>query len=70
MVGFDELKLQHDVIAELRRLRSLEIVHLVDIVIVAKTKSGELVQVQASDLTQEESSQFGATAGELVASEG
>ena len=35
-------------------------------VIIAKSRSGELVRVKASDLTEEESAQLGAMAGSLV----
>jgi uncharacterized membrane protein len=62
----DNLNFQGDILPELRRLRQLEIIRLVDMIIVAKSESGELVGVQASDLTQEESEQLGAIAGALV----
>ena len=65
VVGFDDLKLGDQVVAELRRLRSLEVVRLVDAVIVAKSRTGELVRVPATDPTQA-SSQLGAIAGELL----
>jgi Family of unknown function (DUF6325) len=66
VLGFDDLTFQGDILPELRRLRDLEIIRLVDMVIVAKSKSGELVQIEASDLTQEELTQLGAIAGALV----
>ena len=55
VVGFDDLKFQGDILPELRRLRDLEIVRLVGMVIIAKSHSGELVRVKASDLTEEQS---------------
>ncbi len=65
VLGFDDLKLDEELIRELRRLRVLEVVRLVDAVIVAKGKDGELVQVKVSDSTQE-LSQLGDIAGALV----
>ena len=65
VVGFDDLKLGNQVLAELRRLSSLEVVRLVDAVIVTKSRSGELVRVPATDPT-EETSQLGAIAGALL----
>jgi hypothetical protein len=55
VIRFDDLKLENKILAELRRLSELEVVRLVDTVIVAKSKSGELVRVEASDPTQETS---------------
>jgi hypothetical protein len=62
VVGFDDLKFEGDILPELRRLRDLEIVGLLDMVIVAKSDSEDLVQVHASDLTQKEAAQSGAIA--------
>jgi hypothetical protein len=70
VVGFDNVKFESDIVAELKRLRSLEIVRLVDAVIVAKSKGGELVPVKAGELSQEESAQFGAIVGALVGLDG
>src|SRR5215472_7408076 len=65
VLGFDDLKLGDHVLAELRRLSSLEVVRLVDAVIVSKSRSGELVRVPAADPTQKKS-QLGAIAGPLL----
>jgi uncharacterized membrane protein len=62
VVGFDDLKLGEQVIAELRRLNKLEVVRLVDAVIVTKSKSSELVRVPATDPTTETSQAAGAAA--------
>ena len=40
VVGFDDLKFQGDILPELRRLRDLEIIRLVGMVIIAKSHSG------------------------------
>jgi uncharacterized membrane protein len=65
VLGFGDLKFEDQVLDELRRLSSLEVVRLVDAVLVAKSKSGEIVRVRASDPTQAES-QLGAIAEALV----
>lgn len=70
VLAFDEVRFNHDIFPELRRLRDLEIIRLVDLVIVTKTDSGELVRVKAGDVDQEESAQLGAIAGALVGLDG
>ena len=57
VLGFEDLTFQGDILPELRRLRDLEVIRLVGMVIVAKSDSGELVRVKASDLTEEDSAQ-------------
>jgi hypothetical protein len=66
VVGFHDLSFQGRIFPELRRLRDLEIVRLVDMVVVTKSDAGDLVGVKVSDLDQKESTQFGAIAGALV----
>lgn len=66
VIGFNNLNFKGDVTPELQRLRDLEVIRLVDMLVVAKSENGDLVGVQASDLTQEESAQLGAIAGALV----
>ena len=60
VVGFDDLKFETEIAAELKRLRNLEVVRLVDAVVVSKSKSGELVPIKAGELSQEDSAKFGA----------
>jgi hypothetical protein len=66
VLGFDDLTLQDGIVPELTHLRKLEIVRLVDMVVVAKTDSGELVGVNASALNEVESSQLRGVAAALV----
>jgi hypothetical protein len=66
VVGFDDLKFETEIAGELNRLRNLEIVRLIDVVVVAKSKSGELIPVKAGELSQEDSAQFGGVLGALV----
>jgi hypothetical protein len=66
VLGFDELKFRDDILAKLRLLRHLEIVRLVDMVVVTKSDSGDLVGVKASDLSQKDSDQLAGLASALV----
>jgi hypothetical protein len=54
VVGFAELKFGTEIAAELKRLRNLEVVRLVDSVVVSKSKGGELVPIKAGELSQED----------------
>jgi uncharacterized membrane protein len=65
VVGFEKPDFQGEVLAELRRLREAGLIRLVDLVVV--TKDGDdVVAVELSDLTPEESAEFGAVAGALI----
>ncbi len=66
VVGFETDRLEGKVLEELKRLREADIVRLVDLLVVAKDDQGELVSVQASDLTQDEAMQLGALIGALI----
>jgi uncharacterized membrane protein len=66
VLGFENLTLQDGIVSELGRLRKLEIVRLVDMVVVTKTENGDLAGVNASDLNETESAQFRGMAAALV----
>ncbi|HET6195102.1 MAG TPA: DUF6325 family protein, partial [Acetobacteraceae bacterium] len=66
VVGFDGDKFSGEILEELRRLREQDIVRLVDLLFVKKEEDGELVVIQASDLSQDEAMEFGATIGALI----
>jgi hypothetical protein len=66
VLGFDDLKFENEIAGELKRLRGTEVVRLVDAVVVAKSKTGELVPTKAGELSQGESAKFGAVVGALV----
>ena len=66
VVGFRETNFQGEVLAELKRLKELDIVRLVDLVVVTKDTGGEIIGVELSDLTTEETAELGAIAGALV----
>jgi uncharacterized membrane protein len=66
VIGFDELNVEEGIVAELRRLRRLDIVRVVDTVVVTKTEGGELVGVKAQDLTQKGSVPLAGIASALL----
>ena len=53
VIGFDDLKFEGDILPELKRLSDLDVIRLVDMVVVTKSPSGELVRLQAGSLRRE-----------------
>ena len=66
VVGFEHGKFEGEILAELKRLREQDIIRLVDLLFVNKDDDGEIQAVELTDLTQEESMEFGSLAGALV----
>src|SRR2546423_15583153 len=66
VVGFEHGKFEGEILAELKRLREQDIIRLVDLLFVNKDDDGVITAVELSDLSQEESMEFGALAGALV----
>jgi hypothetical protein len=66
VLGFEDLKFEGDILPELRRLSDLDVIRLVDMVIVAKAESGELVRLQADSLGENETARLGSIADLLV----
>jgi hypothetical protein len=66
VLGFEDLTFEGDILPELKRLSDLDVVRLVDMVIVAKSSSGELVRVQAGSLGEEDAARLGSIAEILV----
>src|SRR2546421_11739567 len=66
VVGFEHGKFEGEILAELKRLREQDIIRLVDLLFVNKDDDGEIQAVELSDLSQEESMEFGALAGALI----
>jgi hypothetical protein len=65
VVAFAEGKFDGGILAELRRLREHEVVRLLDLLFVSKDEDGAVVELETSDLTAEESAEYGALVGEL-----
>ncbi len=66
VVGFTHLEPDGTILKELDRLREADIVRLIDLMVVRKDSNGDVMAVQTTDLSQEESMQFGAIVGALV----
>jgi len=66
VIGFENPDPRGEIFAELDRLRKLEVIRLVDLVVVAKSQDGDLAQVQTSDLTVGQAAELGAIGGALV----
>ena len=66
VVGFEGTTFQGEILPELRRLRDLDIIRLVDLVVVAKDQDDEITAVEISDLSDEERAELGAIAGALI----
>jgi uncharacterized membrane protein len=66
VLEFDSDQLKGEILPELRRLKDAGIVRLIDLLVVQKHENGEIEAIQDSDLTQEESMEFGALIGALV----
>ena len=66
VLGFEDPSFEGDILPELKRLSQLDVIRLVDMVIVAKSRSGELVRVQAGGLSDSEVARLGSIAELLV----
>jgi len=64
--GFEDAEFKGEIRSELQRLRELDIVRLVDLIVVRKDGDGNVDVVHRSDLSVEEAEQVGAFAGALV----
>ena len=66
VVGFDDNNFRGEILPELQRLREHDVVRLVDLLVVSKDQDGSVAIVETSDLTEEEASELGAIAAELI----
>jgi uncharacterized membrane protein len=66
VLGFDQPNITGAIIEELDRLRDNEMVRVVDSLTVYKDPQGEVLAVQASQLSDEEAQEFGAYVGALI----
>jgi len=66
VVGFGTTTFQGEILPELQKLKERDLVRLIDLVVVSKDDDDEITGVELSDLSPEESAQFGAIAGALV----
>lgn len=66
VVGFHEPSFTGKILPELERLRELDVVRLIDLLVVQKDEAGEVDLYQQSDLEQDEAMKFGALVGALI----
>jgi uncharacterized membrane protein len=66
VLGFDHPKFTGEILPELQRLKELDVVRLIDLMVVQKDESGELDLYQQSDLNEEDAIKFGALVGALI----
>jgi uncharacterized membrane protein len=65
VIGFGQAALPLDFVNQLRRLRDEKIVRLVDAIFVSKDEHGDLIEIRASDLSQDEAILLGILSGAL-----
>jgi uncharacterized membrane protein len=66
VLGFNGPDFKGEILAELDRLKANDIVRVIDAMAVYKDPDGEVVILERSDLSPEESAEFGATVGALI----
>jgi uncharacterized membrane protein len=66
VIAFVGGKFDGRVLEELRRLREHDVVRLLDLLFVAKDENGAVAELEMSDLSEEESAEYGALVGELL----
>lgn len=66
IVGFDEPSFTGKILPELKRLRELDVIRLIDLLVVQKDDDGELDVYRQTDLEQDEATEFGAVVGALI----
>ena len=66
VLGFAEDSFTGKILPELRRLRELDVVRLLDLLVVRKDDAGEIDVHQLTDLDETEAKEFGALIGALV----
>jgi uncharacterized membrane protein len=66
VLGFSDPQAHGAIAAELQRLRDNDTVRVADALVVAKSESGETAALEASQLTGDESAEYGAMVGALI----
>jgi hypothetical protein len=65
VIAFEDGKFDGAILEELRRLRDHDVVRLLDLLFVFKDQDGAVVELEMSDLSEEESAEYGALVGAL-----
>jgi uncharacterized membrane protein len=66
VLGFDDPNFDGSILAELERLREMEMIRLIDMMAVQKDEEGNLIALQMSDLTEDDRVELGAVVGALI----
>jgi len=66
VVAFDEPNFTGAIVEELNRLRSHDLIRLIDVLVVQKDLDEDVTAVQVSDLSVDEAEELGATIGALI----
>jgi len=66
VVGFDDPNFDGSILAELERLRDLEMIRLIDMMAVHKDDEGNLLVLQKTDMSEDDRVEFGAVVGALI----
>jgi hypothetical protein len=66
VVGFEDPQFNGEILEELRRLREQDIVRLVDLVVVAKDRDGNVSRLATGELSEAQAAELGALAGALI----
>lgn len=65
VIAFADGKFDARILEELRRLREHDVVRLLDLMFVAKDADGAVTELELSDLSEEESAEYGSLVGAL-----
>jgi uncharacterized membrane protein len=66
IIGLPDAQPHAGIREELEWLRENDIIRLIDLLLVRKDKEGNVMRLETSDLSQEESAEFGAVVGALI----
>jgi uncharacterized membrane protein len=66
VISFDSATFSGEIRAELERLRAANVVRLIDMIVIRKDENGNVERLQHSDLSEQESEEFGAVVGALI----
>lgn len=66
VLGFEHPDFKGEVLDEIERLRETDTIRIIDSLAVAKDADGEAIAIEMSNLTQDESIEFGAKLGALI----
>ncbi len=66
VIAFEDGNFEGKILKELRRLREHDVIRMIDLLFVAKDEQGDVAEVEQSDLSAEEATEFGALVGALI----